>query len=627
MVAPFLVAAVVYVGFAVRTQSLLQGDQPHYALEAFSIADDGDRNLDDDYRDLPLVRRVWQQDTFVPQAYQYRAGGPLVSWHAPGLAILLAPAARIGGTVEAMQIELAVIAAFGAWLLFGILRRVVPGRAWLRWTVWAGVVFALPVLGYANQLYPDLPAAVLVLAVVRILVARRLTPLGMLVASACAAALPWFHVRFWPVALALALAIVLRAAGLARQRRAVLWTAGAAIALPFVVTIALTAIANDAWYGSPSPTAAQHYPIARVASSGSSPEAARRDVSSTVDVGSAFTVAPDTLYRGLGRSLFSARSGWLPFVPLALLGVAAALALAVRGNRWIAYGLLVALGYLCQLAFAQTLPGYVIPGRFEVILAPLAAIPLVMAADRVRWLRYLVVPVAVVGVVIGLAGRSHDGTLYPPAGTGKPGVNGVAWLLAPWPTVTEQQPLATPSQIVASDRMQAADGVHPQAGDLAVPQGTTGIVARTPPLRTGSGDQVAVATLARDGAADPGRTVADVALVIDGVTAVRYDVTAGELPGDGALRAIPVTARIATGQRPRIVVRSTGAVALRVGAAQVSAPQLADTGLAGTGSRYPDAARVAIWTAVMLALAALIAAGLPRRPGAYAAQPCTSAST
>ena len=54
-----------YVGFAVRTQSLLQGDQPHYALEAFSIADDGDRDLDDDYRDLPLVRRVWQQDTFV----------------------------------------------------------------------------------------------------------------------------------------------------------------------------------------------------------------------------------------------------------------------------------------------------------------------------------------------------------------------------------------------------------------------------------------------------------------------------------------------------------------------------------------------------------------------------------
>jgi len=586
-----LVALVVYVGFAVRTDSLLQGDQPHYALEAYSIADDGDRNLEDDYRDMALVQRVWNQPTFLPQAYHYRPGGPLVSWHAPGLAVLLAPAAGFGKTVEAMEIEMAAIAAIGAWLLFGILARLVPGRAWLRWTIWAGVVFALPVLGYANQLFPDLPAAVLVLAVVRILVARRVGVPGALAASACAAALPWLHVRFWLVAVALALAIAVRAIADADGRGRSLSAAGAVV-VPMALSLALTAVANQAWYGSPSLTAASHPPVFRVASADRAPPGQRAQRTSTMDLGEALSASPDRLYRGVGRSLFSARSGWLPYVPVAVLGVAAALALAVRGNRWMAYGLLVALAYLVQLAVAGTLPGYVIPGRFELVLAPVVALPLLLAADRLRWLRVAVMPLVVLGIAVALGARMHIGALYPPGDAAtKPSFSG-AWVLAPWPTVTRQQPPAPSSVTVGRDR--------------EVPAGHRGVIARVRPPRSVSGDQVIVAALAREQPAAASRAVADISVVIDGVPAVRHAVTAGELPDRGGLRGIPVRASVAGGQRVEVVLRTTGAVPLRAAGVQLSEPSLGDTGLSERGGRYPDAPLVALWTAGVLLLAGLM---------------------
>jgi hypothetical protein len=606
LLAPFWIALFVYGAITVRTQPPLQGDQPQYALEAFSIAQDGDRDLTDQLADVPLLQRLRGQSTFVPQAYRYRgASGSLISYHGAGLSLLLAPAAKIGGTVRALRLELVAIAAVGAQLLFGLLGKLAPDRRRWQWAVWGSVVFAMPYVGYANELFPDLPAAVAVIAVVRILAERRIRTWQAVVASACAVALPWLHIRFAIVAGALELALVLRLAGQAKGRSGadVARIAGA-VGVPLLVGVVVLLAANHAWYGSTTLTAAQNVPIHRVASAqpvlvegsasggAAQPSTGAASERTSFHLADAVSVAP--VYLGLGRSLFSARSGWLPFVPVALLGVAALIALAVRGEWWAAYGLIGALGYLLQVASTGTLPGYAIPGRFELILAPLAAAPLMVVVARVPWTRVVFVPLAVVGVLIGVISVMHVDRLFPPAGPhDRASFTASGVLLAPWPTVTRDQP-------------PRVDPVTVEPRELGRPQ------------HLASSEYSVVALLSRRGGtpapASAGTVVAEVVLAIDGTVVVRQPVTVADLPADGTPRGIPMSLTVEEGQQVVATVRPMGAAPVTVGPLQFAGLNAGDTGLGQAGTQYPDLGRVLAWTAVLLALAGAVAASLRREP-------------
>ena len=246
--APFLIALAGYLYADRQMHPPFIGDEPHYAIEAFSYALDGDRDLTNDYAQLDRVVRVTGTVTLQPQAYRFTPDGPLASFHGAGLGLLLAPAAKLAGSVRALQLEMIVIAAIGAQLLFSIMIQLVPRPRWLVWAVWAAVVFSLPLVAYAPRLYPEMPAAVVTLAVVRILLASRLRSWQVLAASALAVTLPWLHIRFGILAVGLVVAIAIRAW---ESRAAVsAWAAAGALLVPIVVSLGLLSASNHATYGT-----------------------------------------------------------------------------------------------------------------------------------------------------------------------------------------------------------------------------------------------------------------------------------------------------------------------------------------------------------------------------------------
>lgn len=86
---PFIVAFVVYLVAFLVMAPIPVGDQPHFQLEALSLAYDLDRDLDNDYRER--VFQVFPRGAGDRHAAQYTPGGPFVSYHSVGLPLLLAP--------------------------------------------------------------------------------------------------------------------------------------------------------------------------------------------------------------------------------------------------------------------------------------------------------------------------------------------------------------------------------------------------------------------------------------------------------------------------------------------------------------------------------------------------------
>jgi hypothetical protein len=191
-------------------------DEEQYVLSALSLAEDGDLDIADELHD-----QRWRAFADVVPEIETSVlpGGRQISPHDPLLPLLLALPARLGGWVG-MKIALAglagVLAGLLLWLAtvrFGVSRRTaVPGVAV------AGA--SMPLAVYGQQLYPELPAALVVLLGVLALTGagparepavpavdgrgsgpRR----GELVLLAAAVtALPWLSVKYSLVALALA---------------------------------------------------------------------------------------------------------------------------------------------------------------------------------------------------------------------------------------------------------------------------------------------------------------------------------------------------------------------------------------------------------------------------------------
>jgi hypothetical protein len=429
--APFMVTLLVYfVAFLIMHPRSL-GDQPHYELESVGLAYDQTRDMTANYARPERYRLSFPFGVQDYHAYHYTRGGQLVLVSNVGLPLLLVPA--VPWVQEARHLspgkelwpwngEIILIAALSAQLLFRILRRLRPRHPALAIGVWASVVFSAPMVVYASQVYPEGPAVLLALVAADALM-RPPTRRTIVIGGVACAAMPWLHVRLLPIAAVLVLGLAIRAFadGVGEQRRTATGVRSAAWAVvPLLVSLVLMGIAFQHWYGSPSPDA--QYRLAQ-------------------------THQPHTLSASrtaLAGGLWGVNHGWLPYAPVCILALAGIGYTIRRCGRWALFGLVVAGAYLLNLTIQGSNPAFSFAGRYELVLMPFAAIPLLIATTdlaRVRWLLwplaaftfYLALaivfqPPLTVAEVPGITGSHHPSQLW-------------SWFVHIWPEIlprTEQ---------------------------------------------------------------------------------------------------------------------------------------------------------------------------------------------
>ena len=146
------------------------GDEPHYLLAAQSMAFDGDLDLLNDYSSRERTLRHLSAFRFspfrTPPTTRTRAsfGRSAASVCPRSLLRRL----RLGGQTGA-RLLMVLIAALVADQLFRLLRDLGFRR---RYGVlaWAAVAFCYPMLVFSSQIYPELPAALLILVALRVMV-------------------------------------------------------------------------------------------------------------------------------------------------------------------------------------------------------------------------------------------------------------------------------------------------------------------------------------------------------------------------------------------------------------------------------------------------------------------------
>jgi hypothetical protein len=537
--AAFAIALAVFGAALVLILPSPNGDEPHYVLEAVSIARDLDRDLTNEYDDPQLIQDVYGGTALEPHAFRFPGGHGLVSVHSPGLPLLLAPVAAVTESPTLMRAEIVVIAAIGAMLLMMLLDRVPFGSPRLRWLAWLAAVLAAPFVVYATALYPEAPAATLSLGAAVLLTTTRPGPWALAGAAMCAGFLPWLNVRFLPLTLCLAAIGLWRAWGHPRRTAAI---AGAVA--PIAVLGIAFAVGFQHWYGSP-------WPSAQYALSTSEPTLAGA-------------------YRfGVG-GLFSAQYGWFPKVPVHLLAVVAIGVLVWRLGRPALIGVLVAALYLAVIgASGVGFPGSSYAGRQLVVLMPLAAIPiLVLLATNRRWWTWGAFAVlGLVSLALTVSAVRHDASIAPVLDDSLEGRYNRLWPSYDARTPAPQQTWTGDPARLAHDVGAVREEASPGATEpvvLAAPRGARGVLEEgtTPPMAPSA---FAAGVHLRAAQAPTGE-VARIEVRDDrGELLAERDVPAAALPPEIGFRAFLLPFHTERESRFTFTVRTTGNVALLAG--------------------------------------------------------------
>jgi hypothetical protein len=418
LLVPFALAFAAYLAVFLFTRPDVTGDEPHYLLVAQSIAYDGDVELTNDYASRERTLRVLPFFPLGPHlhAADYTGSGELRPLHGVGLSALVAPGVAVGGLTGA-RLVMVLVAALLADQLYRLLRSLGFRRRY-RALAWIAAVFCLPILVFSSQIYPELPAALLVVVGLRIMVERVASPVPLALGSIASAALLWLHVRYLPLSLGLFLGLAYaalsrektdgeapaaeRLGGFRPRVRAVLsrsaetavrqWrTVTLPLVAPYVLGVGLLGVAFQHWYGSLHPQAP--YAVFYENTFGSS--------------GWKFW------YEYALADLLDPVIGWIPFVPVHWLGLAALGCLIVRFGWPAAAGLAVAVGYELALASAKLPIGFGLPARYLIIVIPLIAIPLAVAIQHIRAARIVFFPLLACSLVFAVAAVRDFEWLYP----------------------------------------------------------------------------------------------------------------------------------------------------------------------------------------------------------------------
>lgn len=348
------VFAITAFGIGVRATYGAQttADEPQYLLSALSLWEDGSLDISDElaeerYRDF--------HEADLPQQTLRLADGAQISPHDPLLPLLLAAPMGLGGWFGA-KLALAVIGGMLAALIVWVARHRL-GVSMATAFVVAGV-FALapPLAMYSTQVYPELPAALALLAGFAAVTGpfeRR----GRVVFAMAVITLPWLAVKYIPVAGVLALAGLIKAGKRAR------------LALIGVFSTAglIYVLGHLAIYGGLTPYATgDHFVGGELTVVGTDPNLwgrSTRLIGLLVD-------------RGFGIGAWQPAYFFLP--------IAAGWALRIR-DRVISLAVwLVAAGWIVATFVALTMNGWWFPGRQLVVVLPMAVLLVAAWVDEGR---------------------------------------------------------------------------------------------------------------------------------------------------------------------------------------------------------------------------------------------------
>jgi hypothetical protein len=405
--APFALALATLLAAFLVMRPETAGDEPHYLLAAESMAFDGDLDLTNDYASRARTLRVVNVFPLspLPHAADYDGSGRLRPLHGVGLSALLAPAVGLGGLTGARLLML-FIAALLADQLFRLLRDLQLKRPY-RLAAWVAVVGCSPLLVFATQIYPEVPAALMIVVALRVMVRFAISPLALVLGACAGVALVWLHVRYIPLALGVFAGLLIAAARSRAQtedtglRGAVAayvssavrnWrTALLPVVIPAAIGLGAFAGAFQYWYGTVRPTAPYR-------------------AFSTTSAGDA---GWDFLYKYALGDILSPVHGWIPYVPVQWLGLAALGCLMLRFGWPAAACLSVAAAYELILASAAPNVGWGFPARYLIPVLPLIAIPIAVALQHVRAARLLFVPLLAGSLWFGIAAARDWEGLYP----------------------------------------------------------------------------------------------------------------------------------------------------------------------------------------------------------------------
>ena len=333
-------------------------DEPQYLLTAVSLARDGDLDISDE-----LAGQVWRafHAADLPQQTRPLPGGVRISPHDPLLPVLLAPGVALGGWVGA-KVTLAVLAALLAALLVAVAVTRLAVRPAVAATVTAVLATSVPLAPYGSQVYPELPAALVVGMALAALLGplRRRRAVAVVVLACCA--LPWLGVKYAPVAAVLAAALLARLAQQGHLRRAEVVVGALAVA-----GVAYLLIHHRVWTGWTVYASADHFV-------------------GTGELGVVGT-APDhwartTRLLGLLVERAFGIAAWQPAWLLLVPGTVAGLRARVSGPRLLIA--VLAVGWLTASYVALTMAGWWVPGRQIVVVLPAAVLLIAWWADRHR---------------------------------------------------------------------------------------------------------------------------------------------------------------------------------------------------------------------------------------------------
>lgn len=354
-----LLVALPAIGVRATYGAQLTSDEPHYLITAISLAEDGDLDVSDE-----LDEERWRpfHEAQLPVQERVLDDGRQLAPHDPLLPALLAVPWALGGWVgakAALALLAGILAALTTWTA---IRRfdVRPATAG---TVVSVLSAAWPLSGYATQVYPELPAALVVVAIVAVALSPGRPGRGRVVTLAgLVSALPWLAIKYVPVAAALTGVLVWQwwKAG---HRPQIAWVTGL-LGLSGLAYLGL----HRYWYGGWTVYAAADHFVERgefavVGFDPNLPGRARRLVGLLVD-------------RDFGLA------AWQPLWLLAVPGLA--VWVRRRPSAWAWLVVPFAAGWLNATFVALTMQGWWVPGRQVVVVLPLAGMAMAWWLDRAR---------------------------------------------------------------------------------------------------------------------------------------------------------------------------------------------------------------------------------------------------
>lgn len=186
----------------------LSGDEPHYLMITQSIVDDGDFNLKNNIENKTYLN-------FIPvelRAHVIIKNGRHLSYHMPGMSFLLTPFYILYKQLPTsvppqlfFRISASFINSFFAFVLFYVLRFLFPGKN--IFSFWFFSLLIFPVLFHSVHLFPELPAATLLMGSFLFVFSKKEKPLlaGILFSLSI-----WFHVKYYPALFIFAVFVLIR---------------------------------------------------------------------------------------------------------------------------------------------------------------------------------------------------------------------------------------------------------------------------------------------------------------------------------------------------------------------------------------------------------------------------------